>query len=352
MLEVLRPRALRLRTRMWWSDPAGHCRDRVLGPSDWDLATADEQEQVRAFADVVPVHTVLRNARQLSFRGFDDRDAFRVVADDDVTRSFLEKQVLQDRMQGGLRDIASWLLSYTLFERRGFAEIAFASKDDRTVFKGLRVHNQRTIERSGAAYVYHPQREVGYVVTNGQPREILPARMIDVARDLPVSSDELVGRVLAACWEDRLTSHASLAGMQAAAQPELSGWRWQAVRLRQRGLPSRTLLSAQITYDLYGSLIEHGIFFSEPVFTPHFLRWQHHVAMSELGARRDALVDLLNHRVIAPLVEMNALAGTARLEAVGVLTQQELDELYEKAQQTDQRPYEFYVMTTPRAPRN
>jgi hypothetical protein len=352
VLEAIRPAALRLRARMWWSDPAEQCRNALLGPSDWDLAATDEQEQIRAFAQVVPVHTVLRNARQLSFRGFDDRDAFRVVAEDDATGSFLEKQVLQDRMQGGLRDTASWLLSYTLFERRGFAEIAFTSKDDRTIFRGLRVHNPRTIERSRAAYLYHPQREVGYVVTNGQPREIPPARMIDVARDLPVSGDELVGRVLAACWEDRLTSHTSLAAMQAAAQPELSGWRWQAVRLRQRALPSRTLLTAQVTYDLYGSLIEHGIFFSEPVFTPHFLRWQHHLAMSELGARRDAVVDLLNRRVIAPLIEMNQLAGTARLEAVGVLTQQELDELYEKAQKADERPYEFYVTTTPRIPPN
>ena len=337
---------------MWWSDPADQCRTRVLGPSDWDLAAAATNDQIREFAQVVPVHTVLRNARQLVLRGFDDRDAFRLVADDGATRSFLESHVLQDRMQGGLRDITSWLLGYTLFERRGFAEITFASKNERTVFRGLRVHNPRTIERSGGAYVYHPQREMDYVVTNGKPREIPSTRMIDVARDLPVSSDEQVGRVLAACWEDRLTSHASLAAMQAAAQPELSGWRWQAIRLRQRALPSRALLSARITYDLYGSLIEHGIFFSEPVFTEHFLRWQHHVAMSELGARREALVDLLNRRVIAPLIEMNALDGAARLEAIGVLTQQELTEIYEEAQKTDQRPYEFYVATTPRAPRS
>src|SRR5438477_3655385 len=152
MLDAVRPGALRLRARMWWGDPAGHYRDRLLGPTDWELAAMSDAAQKDYFAQIYPVSKVLENARYLWFTGFDDDEAFRVVAESDETRRFLERQLLQGGMQGGLRDISSWLLSYTLFERRGFAEIRFDREDEQTVFKGLRVHNPRTIERSGDGY--------------------------------------------------------------------------------------------------------------------------------------------------------------------------------------------------------
>lgn len=347
-LSSLGPRSVALRVRLWWNAPHGHHRERLIGPSDWELAGESSDSQVDRISETFPASKSLEWVQAAVFAGYRDDEAFRIDAEDDTARSFLDAELLRRRRDEPvpLRQTLSWLARYALLRREGFAQIQFEDREGMVGLDTVRIRSPRGVRRRSGAYLLDPSAETGYPLPEHPPYVVPASEMIDVAKELPTSDDATVRQVIDDFWRERLLDHATIAGMQAAAQPERTGLRWDAARMRRVSVDEKYLLHARTSFNLSESLIHRAIWFSQPAFTKEFLLWQHHRCMIRALELREALVETVNAKVISPLMRRNGFAGTAALASIGVRSRAELDELYQRARDSAQTPTEFYRATT------
>jgi hypothetical protein len=330
---------LPLFARIWWRSPQG--LDRRLLAVGLESRSAQFAHVARSGVGAVAAG----RWRQVELFGGYGRDAFAVECEDDATRAFLDEELFGWRRRPQGRDLPTVITEFAdraLLGLPCFVEVRFDERDGKTHFAGLNFLQPEYVRREGGRYVITPPSSA-----SGEPRVVARSRMLDAELDLPIGLDAAQrAEVVDAYVEERILDRANANTMEAQLSPGRRGFRWDAARLRRIDTRRMYLLNAKTTHLLAASLIERQLYFyDQPPFTDYFLRWQLHDCLGRLRSVREAVLKLLDERVLRVLTEKNGL-GLAHLNVVTVPSAEDEHDAYQTAQRMSERPFEYYRRAT------
>lgn len=331
-----RARRLVLQFRLWWHG-MGHEGQRLVG-NDRFLARRSIMEQVDFVFRYTPRKSSADWIKSNVFAGHSEADAFEIVAGDDATRRFLEEELIvrdwrrSQNYQADPRDVLEWLAWHAAVGQDAYAEIKFEVVDGRTRLKGLLFARRQAVEKTARGYIVHPSLRYADATSDYPPYEVSEKLMIDARRDLPMLSNRDQTRIVDDYFDEQIAHYEVLNGIRLQAEPELSGLRWDAVRLRSGpSVMDMYPLDARLSVILGQSLIHRRSFFGDkPPFTRYFLLWQHNDCLARLRKLRLAVVDVVNDRIVRVLVNANGL-GPARMVAKEYRSAEEESRLFREA---------------------
>jgi hypothetical protein len=324
--------------RIWWRSPDGIDRN-VL---DAARLPADAHFEHIARSSVGGISTS-RWRHAIVFGGY-GQGSFAIESEDERTREFLTEEIFGWRRHDQGRDLPTVITEFAdraLLGLPCLVEVRFEEREGTTHFVGLDYLQPQYVRRRGGQYDITPPRE------SREPRVVEGLRMLDAERDVPLGLGATArGQVIDAYFDEKILDSANSATTEAQL-PGRSGLRWDAARLRRIDRRRTYLLGARITHLLAGSLIERQLYYynDKPPFTDFFLRWQLHDCLNRLRSVREAVLTLLDERVLRVLTDGHGLPA-GHLTVVTVPSHEQEGEAYETAQRTSQQPFAYYRRAT------
>lgn len=330
---------LPLLIRIWWRSPEG--ADGALVEAALKAPGAQFEHVARSS---VGGAATARWRQALLFGGY-ARDAFAIECDDEPTRSFLEEELFgwRRRHHEG-RDLPTVITEFAdraLLGLPCLIEVRFEERDGKTHFAGLTFLQPKYVRREGGKYVITPPNEA-----SGERRTVERSRMLDTEVDAPVGLGALErAQLIDAYFDERILDRANAATMEAQLQSR-RGVRWDAARLRRIDTRRTYLFNARTTHLLAASMIERQFYYyDKPPFTDFFLRWQLHDCLRRIETLREAVLKLVDERVLRVLTETNGLPA-AHLTVVTAPSGEQAREAYDAAQRTSEQPFAYYRRAT------